>query len=66
MDRRRSRYISELRRDLLRDATAGTPHYEFDLGSAITINLVQNQTTLSSAVIESNSVLMCYFGPAGP
>jgi hypothetical protein len=49
-----------------RDATAGTPHYEFDLGSAITINLVQNQTTLSSAVIESNSVLMCYFGPDGP
>jgi hypothetical protein len=49
-----------------RDATAGTKHYEFNLGSATTISLIQGSATLSSAVIESNSVLMCYFGPDGP
>lgn len=49
-----------------RDAIAGTKNYEFNLGSATTIALVQGSATLSAAVIESNSVLMCYFGPDGP
>ena len=50
---------------LFRDAVAGSQNQELDFSSATALSLVQGNNTLSVGVIESNSVLVCDYGPNG-
>jgi Peptidase A4 family len=48
------------------DALAGTPNGEADLGTATAIDMVVSSATISTGVIETNRVLLTYYGKDGP